>query len=622
MNIDFSVQELRAGASDASENIHQAQWAALESSSDIQEYCSSWLALLAMNGPGYKKLLLVGRDSGGSFKPLAFWPENFPPPDFLINVVEQAIAEKCGLVSDENLSEVNSFAVAYPVDVDGLLQFVVAAEVIAKDDSALVAGMEGLQWGSAWLEVLSRRQKTREIDSQLQRMSQAMDLMAQVLDEKSFSTASMKLVTALAHQMDCDRVSLGLKRGTRIKVEALSHSAQFGKRMNLIRLIGAAMDEAVLQGKNLVYPQPGDISDFLICREHKHLIQEFGASSILTVPLYGFDGYYGAITFERTGERSFSAEETFSSRGLVALACSSLMEKWQNDRPLLSKLWKSISGQLARLFGPSYLGRKLTAISLSALVVCALILEGDYRLSAGTVIEGSVQRMIVAPYNGYISETAGRAGDLVQSGDVLCRLDDRDLRLERLNLLSQSSQLEKQRQEALAKYDRAQVNILSAQIEQAKAQLELINSNLQRSYLKAPFNGLVTSGDLTQRLGGAVQQGEVLFEITPLDSYRVILKVDERRIADVQPGQTGELVLTSLPDSNFKYSVTKITPITTAEEGVNYFRVEANLTDLHQSLRPGMEGVGKTFIDRRNLFGILVRDLREWVTLWVWSWWP
>jgi hypothetical protein len=119
-----------------------------------------------------------------------------------------------------------------------------------------------------------------------------------------------------------------------------------------------------------------------------------------------------------------------------------------------------------------------------------------------------------------------------------------------------------------------------------------------------------------------VEHGEVLFEVSPLDSYRVILKVDERRIADVGSGQKGTLVLSSLPNERYDFTVEKITPITSAEEGQNYFRVEARLVEVSKNLRPGMEGVGKISIDRRRLISIWTRSLTEWLRLWVWSWWP
>jgi len=381
------------------------------------------------------------------------------------------------------------------------------------------------------------------------------------------------------------------------------------------------MDEAVLQNRSLVYPVEGS-EEVLISREHAALAAGFGGESIMTIPLFNGEQYYGAITLERGSELPFSEEEMVICQQLAALAGAALLEKWQNDRPIWVKIKDALWLQVQRMFGPKYVLRKGIAVLVALLTLCALFLQGDYRLSADTKLEGLVQRMVVAPFNGYIAQTGARAGDVVNESDLLCRLDDRDLRLERMNWLSQKSQFQKQRQDAMAKHDRAQVNILGAQLSQAEAQLELIETNLARTMLKAPYRGIVTSGDLSQRLGGAVQQGEVLFEVAPLDQYRVILKVDERRIADVKVGQDGVLVLTALPDKSFAFEIDKVTPITTTDEGSNYFRVEAKLVSRTEAFRPGMEGVGKIMVDRRNLFGIWTRDLREWLALWSWAWWP
>ena len=263
------------------------------------------------------------------------------------------------------------------------------------------------------------------------------------------------------------------------------------------------------------------------------------------------------------------------------------------------------------------------ALLLAGLAILFFSLAtGEYRLAADTTLEGSVRRAVVAPFDGYIDQAPARAGDLVTKDALLCTLDDRDLRLERLARFSQKSQLQRQHQSAVAKYDRAQAIIIEAQLDQASAELELIESRLQRTQLLAPFAGLLVSGDLSQRLGSAVTKGEVLFEVTPLDAYRVILEVDERRISDVRPGQQGNLVLASQPGKTYAFSITKITPITTAEEGRNFFRVEAQLATADESLRPGMEGVGKVYVDRRRLIAIWTRELIEWLDLWLWRWLP
>ena len=68
-----------------------------------------------------------------------------------------------------------------------------------------------------------------------------------------------------------------------------------------------------------------------------------------------------------------------------------------------------------------------------------------------------------------------------------------------------------------------------------------------RTRLSAPLDGLVVSGDLSQSLGAPLERGDVLFEVGPLDGYRIMLEVDEREVAQVRPGQQGDLALSGLP---------------------------------------------------------------------------
>ena len=90
----------------------------------------------------------------------------------------------------------------------------------------------------------------------------------------------------------------------------------------------------------------------------------------------------------------------------------------------------------------------------------------------------------------------------------------------------------------------------------------------------------------------------------------------------VAAGQRGELILPSVPGTVFPLTVTRITPISTAKEGRNYFRVEAELQKTSERLRPGMEGVGKISTSRRRLIWICTHDVMEWIRLKAWSWWP
>jgi multidrug resistance efflux pump len=75
----------------------------------------------------------------------------------------------------------------------------------------------------------------------------------------------------------------------------------------------------------------------------------------------------------------------------------------------------------------------------------------------------------------------------VKQGDLLCLLDDRDLKLERLKWVSQKEQLLKQHREAMAKHDRPQIRIIGAKIEQAEAQISLLDEQLVRTKVLAPL---------------------------------------------------------------------------------------------------------------------------------------
>lgn len=592
-------------------------WAEFSTASSTQEYHQAWIGLQGAMIPGAVQALLLTAGEGGSFSPVAGWPRGGGEPGRLSEVLERVIEEGRGLVME--LDHPGRYAMAYPGVVDGRVFAVVAVELAATRESDLQRAMEQLQWGASWLELLLRRRQADEDQAQLLHLRTAVDMLALTLDRPSCREAAMTFVTELAAAARCERVSLGLVRGRSVILEAVSHSAEVNLKMNLTRTIERVMDEALLQRREISWPTDDAT---VICREHEALSRQQSMVSILTLPLYGQERYYGALTVERAADQPFTERDEQFFRAVAALAGPILEVKRQAGRSVLEHARASLGEASGRLLGPLHYGRKLAVAALACAALFLFFAEGDYRLRADIALEGAIRRAVTVPFDGFILQAPFRAGDLVREGDELCLLDDRDLRLDRMVKASRLRQLEQQLQEAVSLHDRAQSSIIRAQVNQVQAELDLADAQLERTRLAAPFAGLIVNGDLSQHLGSAVKQGDVLFEVTPLDSYRVILKVDERRIADVRVGQRGELVLFSLPGQGFGFTVGKITPIAKAEEGRNYFRVEATLDSLGETLRPGMEGVGKIAVDRRKLVHIWIRDMREWLTLFFWKWLP
>jgi multidrug efflux pump subunit AcrA (membrane-fusion protein) len=336
--------------------------------------------------------------------------------------------------------------------------------------------------------------------------------------------------------------------------------------------------------------------------------------------MFAQDRFTGAITFERQTKDRFEPAEIAVLDAVACALAPILEEKRRNDRWLIAKIGEAIGRQFSRLFGPGHLRRKLAVLAAIAVGAAGYWWTDTYRISTEAIVEGSMQRSVGAPFNGFVKEAPVRAGDQVTEGQLLAMLDDRDLVLERLRWVTERQRKVLEHEKALGDRNRAEVKIAATQIEQADAQIRLVDEHISRARLTAPFNGLVVSGDLSQAIGATVQRGQVLFEIAPLDSYRVMLDVDETQIGDVSIGQSGRLVVSSLPNETIPVAVAKITPVAKAHDGRNFFRVEARLTGAAPQLRPGMRGAAKLNVDERRVAWIWSRSFVDWARLFAWRW--
>jgi RND family efflux transporter MFP subunit len=431
----------------------------------------------------------------------------------------------------------------------------------------------------------------------------------------------MGVATELAARLGCERVSIGVSRRSQMRLEALSNTAKFDPRSGLVRDLEAAMDEAADQDAPVSQP-PLPNGPPRVTMAHAALVRSHGAGLAWTVPLGSEGRVTGAMTFERRGAGRLDAATIELCEDLGALLGPILDLKRRARESWFEEAREFLRRQISRLRGPGNTQLKIAAIGGVAALLLLMFSPGNYRITADATLEGRVQRAIVAGVEGYIAEANVRAGDLLKEGQILARLDDRDLLLKHREESGKQAQLIKEQRKAFAEHDRSQVNFLSAKLDQANAELALVAAQLERTRLVAPFDGIVVKGDLSQSLGSPVERGELLFEIAPLDGYRIILKVDQRDIAAPAPGQRGKLALTALPGRTLPLTIQRITPVSIPEDGRNYFRVEAHLDEPVPGLRPGMEGIAKIHIGRRRFIWIWTHSLTDWLRLWTWSWLP
>ncbi len=440
-----------------------------------------------------------------------------------------------------------------------------------------------------------------------------------VLREAEAPAALSALATEVAQTLACRRVAVGWGSGSRLQVKGLSHGAQLSQGAALGG-VEEAMQEALIQGQTICVPHVAD-GAVRITLAHRALMRREGLLGVISVPIAQRGEVLGALTCEREQGRFYPAE-------IVAL--ESLAE---SVAPVLKLLHEADLGGWARVrrdlrrrwIREGSFGRRLWQFGAAALVVVIVlgaVVPVPHRLDVPARVEGAQQRALTAPADGFLQQVMVRPGDAVKAGQVLAQLADEDLRLQVRGHQADLTQHDNAFIDAFTRGERAQAAMAQSRAAEARAQLERAQQQLARMRVTAPFDGVVIAGDLAQKVGAPVQRSELLLTVAPLTGWRLVLDVDERRIAHVQAGQQAKVLLTALPTAPMDLRVTRVTPLAKSVEGRQRFEVLAvPLGRPPAGWRPGMQGVAQIDLTPQPLLLRWGEDLGRSLRWWTWAWW-
>ncbi len=224
----------------------------------------------------------------------------------------------------------------------------------------------------------------------------------------------------------------------------------------------------------------------------------------------------------------------------------------------------------------------------------------EQRISAPLNVEPSERHVLIAPVDGVVESIEVKAGDQITKGQTLATLDDHDLQLQQQKLRSQSLQNEQSYAKALAEHDRVEVTRLKEELLQISTEIIQIGVQRNKMVINAPTDAVVLSATLDDYLGATISAGETLFSLGSIDSNRLVLDVSEYDVQHVQVGQAVGLRLSANPSRVLAAEVVAIMPLVVASAGVNTVQVHAELIE-NESLRPGMQGLGKILVARQAL---------------------
>jgi len=228
---------------------------------------------------------------------------------------------------------------------------------------------------------------------------------------------------------------------------------------------------------------------------------------------------------------------------------------------------------------------------------------GKIRQFSG-VVEAADRSSISFEVAGNVREVRVDVGDRINKGQVLAVLDKRTYNLnvkaaeaevgrakvklaDKRNDLDRFQRINKQDPGAVsqAALDNSQAAVDGAinQVQFTKSQLKLAQRDLDKTLLRAPFDGVIATRNVEPFF--EVARGQKLFDVFENTGMELAISIPEDAIDEIQMDQKGEIQFSVFADRTYNGKVTEISKVAGT---ANAFPIKLTIENPDQRIRPGM----------------------------------
>ena len=201
--------------------------------------------------------------------------------------------------------------------------------------------------------------------------------------------------------------------------------------------------------------------------------------------------------------------------------------------------------------------------------------------------EASRRVEIRAETDGRLVEVAATRGDSVREGDLLARLavEEREARLAEFKARLRQRRIHYEATAALAEKGLSSKEALAAaqaDVDAAKAAVRQVELDIERTRLRAPFDGLLLDGHAEP--GDYLKQGDRFARIIDLDPILFTGSVTERVVAWLHPGM--KAAATSIDGRRLSGALRYVAP--SADPSARTYRIEVEADNPGYRMRAGL----------------------------------
>jgi RND family efflux transporter MFP subunit len=232
-------------------------------------------------------------------------------------------------------------------------------------------------------------------------------------------------------------------------------------------------------------------------------------------------------------------------------------------------------------------------------------------ISANGYVVARTKASVSARIAGRLQYLGVAEGTRVKAGEVIARIESGDFAAQLASARATAAEIEAQLLQARRDFERARtlraqglnsdadlenaetrVSVTDAQLNAARAQVELARVNLENTQVRAPFDGTVLRKDAEvgeivapSSAGGGLTRTAIV-TMADLGTLEVEVDVNEAYIAQIGDTQAARITLDAYPDTSFAGRVRQVVP--TADRQKATVQVKVSILDRDRRILPEM----------------------------------
>lgn len=399
--------------------------------------------------------------------------------------------------------------------------------------------------------------------------------------------------------IECDRVSVAIRRGSKCRVEAVSGQDLFDKRSNMIRLLNRLSTSVVSVEEPLWYS--GDTSNLAPQVEKivDEYVDESHSKAVVVIPLIEplreedkedfkkrMDNKkqpIGALIVEQIENSAIQSTLRQRVELVEKHACVALANSLEHNNLFLMPLWRAI-GRWSWVMKARTLPKTILVLLLIvSLLVGLFVFPYKFEVESEGRLVPVCKADVFAQIDGDISTVEVVHGQTVQAGTPLATLRNVDLEAQitrlygeivrtRSELSSKTALLRKSNDNMEKSRLEGEIKELNVALTFQDREMTILRQKQQDLVVKSQIPGIVVTFDVKEKLENRpVQRGQVLMEVAdPTGDWEIELYMPEKRIGLVREAQknladqfpNGELrvsfILASQPDQKLTGKIVEI----------------------------------------------------------------